>query len=387
MTKKILVLSLDYDDCLLRKYDRYDHLRREKFDAVDFDEVVNNYQAPKGKIKWKKRLLKDNKALFAYISSIAANYDEIIVCCGSNRQNEYSDATNSCRDDLYSGSCYEGLEILVSHLRTLVGVPVQLEQTTTADHFLQRKSGETFSSTLEWAKGLKPKSSFKDCPNDRTKISLHYRLMHYFADKLESFWAKQKEEVKIDYFAIDDSYQGQLKLPNPAIIDGLNEVYRERPQLIPDNTSLFTLPYQNGELKMDCMTKIEGTGAIDRNFDFNMERMMLCSLKGDEIEQRIKLFDRKSCNCWNVFANHKKEEAFFRNLQDPETAFVNEFIERHKLAYSSGFFCGLFNKTNLSDYETLNTRAILKHAKHRTFFGFKNRTCQIVEEMGYNVEP
>jgi hypothetical protein len=61
--------------------------------------------------------------------------------------------------------------------------------------------------------------------------------------------------------------------------------------------------------------------------------------------------------------------------------FVTEFAQRHEKSYKSGFLGGFFNRTNLEKYEDLTPQKILDHAKQHTFFGFKNRTCKILEDM------
>lgn len=61
--------------------------------------------------------------------------------------------------------------------------------------------------------------------------------------------------------------------------------------------------------------------------------------------------------------------------------FVDEFVKLHKQSYHSGFFGGFFNRTNLKQYDSLTSQDILEHAKKGTFFGSKNRTCKILEEM------
>lgn len=60
--------------------------------------------------------------------------------------------------------------------------------------------------------------------------------------------------------------------------------------------------------------------------------------------------------------------------------FVDEFVKLHKESYSSGCWGGFFNRTNLK-YNSLKSQDILEHAKKGTFFGFKNRTCEILEAM------
>lgn len=55
---------------------------------------------------------------------------------------------------------------------------------------------------------------------------------------------------------------------------------------------------------------------------------------------------------------------------------VNQFIARHKASCD-----GCFNQTNLPDYDTLSIQDIFKHAQKTTFFGFKNKTAQILDDM------
>lgn len=355
--QKILVLSLDYDDCLVRR-------KKDKFDPIDFDDVVNQKNPPLDKDKWKEYLLNDNDPLINFIKSIAPEYDVIKVCSGSNRQNPSTDTTNSCRDDIYSGSCFEGLELFKEKLQQELGREVELNKTTTADYFYQRQEGDTFERTLSWLRGKKKglDDLFQDCPNDRTKVSLHYRLMHMFA--------KANPKATIDYYAIDDSFQGEIKLPNPSIIDAINYAYSQHLYRIPKNTHLFTMPYQNGEIKKDCIQQMDGTGNIDLNYNKTMENLMIASLEDEDYgedytNKKAALFDHKSCDCWAVF----------------DRTFVEEFIFRHQESRNSGFLGGFFNRTNINSYDSLSREDIFNHAKKSTFLGFKNRTRKILEEM------
>ena len=196
---RIAVLALDYDDCLVRKFYRdlkenKDKPRENDFDPVDFNDVVNEQHPPLDKNQWKQRLLTENDALIEYLRTIAPYYDKIILCIGSNRQNPYIDITNACKSGLYSGSAYEGLELFKQKLIEELGIEIELNRTTTADYFHRRQEGEPFQKTRAWLREEeKPsKDLFDSCPNDRTKVSLHYRLMHLFA---QIPW-------EIDYYAL-----------------------------------------------------------------------------------------------------------------------------------------------------------------------------------------
>src|SRR4051812_28055306 len=84
--KKILILSLDWDDCLIRK----SQAKPGELDAIsaeDFHKVVNEFDSSilRDKVAWKHFLKNNNQPLFSYISSIAYQYGEVIICCGSNR--------------------------------------------------------------------------------------------------------------------------------------------------------------------------------------------------------------------------------------------------------------------------------------------------------------
>lgn len=59
---------------------------------------------------------------------------------------------------------------------------------------------------------------------------------------------------------------------------------------------------------------------------------------------------------------------------------IEDFKKRHR-ASRQGLFCGLFSKTNLAPYDNLDQDKILAHAKKGTFFGAKNRTRKILEDM------
>ena len=80
---------------------------------------------------------------------------------------------------------------------------VNLDRTITADFFYNRTDGATAERTIAWLQqDHKPSQDeandlFKVCPNDASKVSLHYWWMHRFA--------KQQPNAKIDYVAIDDN--------------------------------------------------------------------------------------------------------------------------------------------------------------------------------------
>lgn len=63
--------------------------------------------------------------------------------------------------------------------------------------------------------------------------------------------------------------------------------------------------------------------------------------------------------------------------------FVQTFIKKHEDSYKSGCFGGFFNRTNLKpSYDKLTADQILQHAKAPAFFfGGKNRTCRILQEL------
>lgn len=359
---RIAVLALDYDDCLVRKFYKNhaknkDKPRKNDFDSVDFNDVVNEHNPPLNKTKWKKCLLTENDPLIHYVGNIAPYYDKIVLCIGSNRQNPYIDTTNSCKEKIYSGSAYEGLELFKQKLEEELGVEIELNSTTTADYFHGRQEGETFQRTLAWLREEEKPSEdlFKDCPNDRTKVSLHYRLMHLFASKYP--------EAEIDYYAVDDGYQGKLQLPNPGIIDALNYFYTKFSDLIPRKTTLFTVPYKEGQLDTKLIHKMRGEGGIDLDYEETMKTMMVNSLAGkNQKKKNEELFQHNSCDTW-------------------QAPFIEEFIAKHQASYNSGFWGGFFNKTNLKAYDSLTVDDIYYHAQKTTFFGFKNRTRLILEEM------
>ena len=62
-------------------------------------------------------------------------------------------------------------------------------------------------------------------------------------------------------------------------------------------------------------------------------------------------------------------------------AHLGEFISRHRTDFNSGLFGGFFSRTKI-DYSKLNARDLLNHAKQKTFFGFNNRTHNVLAQMG-----
>lgn len=306
-----LVISIDYDDCLLRKYGADEILRTSEFDQVDFDLVVNQHRPPLNHNKWKDRLRVDNGSILAYISGLCQQkaYDEVVLCIGSNRQNPYTDITNACRNNLYSGSCFEGLDLFSQQLASAIGMPVKFDTRTTADYFNHRCMGDTVARARGWLDGSKPFCSeadagafFTSVPNDRTKISLHYLLMHEHAAYFDG---------NIDYLAVDDGYQREIRRTNPAIIDVLEYAYRENPDMIPHNTTMYTIPYKEGILNSEDIKQVTGIGVIDSAPFHTMRQMMVHSLDGETLREKQSLLnDHHSCDCWNLFNDSAKREAY-----------------------------------------------------------------------------
>lgn len=319
---KILALSLDYDDCLVRKFDDFTGSTRQKdFDPVtpsEFDTHVNQHQALRGKDKWKQRLLEDNKPLFDFIQSKKDQYDEIIIIPGSNRLNPNVDAVHSCRNNVFSGSCYEGLEIFTEELRKRLSseekdpskksIALSLDRSLVADFFHKREPGEIFTRACAWSKGeaKEKKDFFRECPVDRTKVSLHYRYMHKLAC--------ERPDAEIDYYAIDDNHQGVVKMPNPAIIDALNDVYPKNPDIIPSNVNFCTLPYKHGVLDEKTIIQTRGIGATDSNYDQTMYRMMIASAENVQ-----ELHINNMCSCWDLFHNSDKGKQVILSSQTSST--------------------------------------------------------------------
>ena len=344
MKNRILVLSLDYDDCLIRK-SKLTNAELDEINAQDFDRIVNDNISPKNMNKWKIPLKNDNAQLIDYIASIAPQYHQIILCCGSNRQNPYTDITNACRSNFYSGSCYEALEEFEATLNQYINIPIVLDRTVTADFFHHRQSGETFRQTINWIKNDKIEINdlFKECPNDRTKVSLHYMFMHKFAS--------ENMGSDIDYVAVDDSFQNVLKKPNPAIIDGINDVYSKNTQIIPINTTFTTIPYQDGKLMLEHTNKFVSTGnSIDSNYNRTMQQIMIYSMDGkNQNENKELLFDYNACSGWDVFSSPEKQKMFYE--------YFNANVNSVKLPTTNTFKTNVF-QSQYSQF-SLETRQFL----------------------------
>ncbi|MCC2666764.1 MAG: hypothetical protein K0S63_680, partial [Gammaproteobacteria bacterium] len=351
---------------------------------VEFDAIVNQHQLPQNKIKWKDYLRNNNNALLDYISLIICQnkYDEIIVCCGSNRQNPYTDTTNSCKDKLYSGSCYEGLEIFVEEIEKIASIPVSLDRTLTADFFHKRQPGGTWARTRTWIEEEKEEldNLFEDCPNDRTKISLHYWWIHEFA--------KQYHDRSIDYYGIDDNYQDQIHSVNPNIINALVAAYGKKSALIPKNITFHIMPYKGAIIEP---YHIPGTGIIDATPDETMHQMMADSLEvfegiDNDQTRKTQLAATNSCDCWNLFNDDIRQERLEKMLATRKKFFssqLTQFIEEHQADRKKSCcftWTNLFNQEN-KKYETLTGQHILDHAKKLTWLGYKNRTFTILKTM------
>jgi hypothetical protein len=111
--------------------------------------------------------------------------------------------------------------------------------------------------------------------------------------------AFERPDAEINYYAIDDNYQGFIKPPNPSIIDSLNDVYPKNPDIIPSNVKFSTLPYKRGILDAKNIVRVQGIGAVDSNYNQTMYRMMIASVFPDGEKD---LRDHNSCSCWHLFS-------------------------------------------------------------------------------------
>ena len=292
---KVLVLALDYDDCLVRKgHPEGEHdVPLDIIDDDSFSSIVNNRLIPRHLNQWKHRLLNTNRALIGYIESIAAGYDKIIVCCTSNRQDLHIDTTNSCRGKVYTGSCYEGLELFTGQLEDSLKRKIFLDKTLVVDFFANVNEGHTFEEVTSRLKNAEKESHPEavTCPSDRTKIILHRMFMHKFANEYPG--------SDINYVAVDDNYQGFIHAENPAIIDALRQIYTQHPELLPHQTKLTTVPYK-GKIDHSLILSIEGTGLLDTNYGKNLVDTIV-QATDKKTMQRLK--ELESCDAWSYFSS------------------------------------------------------------------------------------
>ncbi|MFI4955566.1 MAG: hypothetical protein ACHP9Y_06590, partial [Gammaproteobacteria bacterium] len=68
--------------------------------------------------------------------------------------------------------------------------------------------------------------------------------------------------------------------------------------------------------------------------------------------------------------------------QQYESTLIETFKKYHEAAYRKGWFCGIFNQTQIKADENLKLADVIAHSRKATFFGCKNRSRLVLEEIG-----
>lgn len=192
MSKKIRVLSLDFDGCL----------------------------AEANKLKTIDEHIEYNKDFLAFLNQDKANYDKSIVFLGSNRQSIAMDQENGFSKK--NGSCYALIEAIAKKLSAVFD-PLLL-----ADVYADEPAG----TTIETAKKLLGSDQFyqskevaqqqSDWVEDKGKLTILLAQMHKVA-------SEHQEDDEIVYEFFDDQ---------EVILNKLKNYFDNNPEAIPKNITL-----------------------------------------------------------------------------------------------------------------------------------------------------
>lgn len=239
-SKKILVLSFDFDGCLFN----------------------NTYLYSESK----NRLLEANEKLITDIVKqiLDQDYDEVITMVGSSRQSKAVDDHNA---SMYNrGSCFSALDIITAEIQKRISKSNSAKNPKChrdgyllADSYGGRTPGENFANALSGNN----KYHYSHWVYDDTKLSISYAQMHHIASK--------NKDAEITYFFYDDRYgyndilHGHAKFFHP-----------DNKDLIPHNLQLCLRHYAGG-LVTSVGENMQGTGEIDLNYSANTLYMVKCA--------------------------------------------------------------------------------------------------------------
>lgn len=204
--------------------------------SLDFDGAIYNEQYHET-----KDILASNKLLLETMQAEIEqhNVEEAIIFIGSGRQSKRIDKDNSVNNE--TGSCFEDIEKICTHLRTKVGEKVKLDKLLIADIRGDLDDGTSFD------RARNPETKEEDhseCWPDSIKKILLCTQMHKMT------W-KYRDKKKIYFRFHDDSF-----LP---ILSEINKLFNENSNYIPDNV-IFLARFYNGLELFNWDKPIPGTG-------------------------------------------------------------------------------------------------------------------------------
>ncbi len=314
----ILVISMDYDGCL-----SYNVCDKEGTIDMNFYDVVtketsggfNLHNHKTTKTNWQKVIRDKQDNLYTYIVSLCKEkkYKQVIIACGSLRQNLKIDFLNMYKkiynnNELYqyTGSCMQGLGIfkekVVATLKEKYGEnapSVTLDTFLMHDALNHQKDGTTFQEILncleeeDSAEFYKQKQGLlqENFYTDSSKISLHYTFMHRIAS--------QHPDAKIDYCVFDDAYyccsdrnehealrQYVMRSRRPKLLNACNWTFSTYPALVPFNVRFVSVPVYKGIFAEEAyITTIRGQSVEERS----KENPALTEAQKEIIKQSSKL--------------------------------------------------------------------------------------------------
>lgn len=249
------VYSIDFDGCML-----YDH--------TSTDQILND---------------KRHHPFFWRLIDEARTGDEVIICVGSNRQDEYYDKTMSAAGNKGGkyGKYFEAAPSAFSVLHDMADLVkyyagdearVSFDGILGADIYQNREIGSSFAgywARADWIRQGIGSPNLAGYPPvetalDHSKIATLYSQMHHFAK------AHPGEEIVFTFY--DDNHE---------VLYALLNFYTSHPELIPSNVTLkleqstsLLFDVSKEELFQPEVDEVQGQGKIDCQFPLTCRKMI-----------------------------------------------------------------------------------------------------------------
>lgn len=215
----IRVLSFDFDGCLFNRA------------YIDSHDVIQaNYD------------------FLEKIKAENAHFDDVYTFIGSNRQSKPIDIVNSHSG---KGSCFPAIALVNKHLGA------KFDSFLLADVYADLPEGTAYARAMD----SEYNGSHSDWLFDDTKATLIYAQIQKMAN------AHPHEDIVFDFY--DDRGNG-LRTTND-ILEKLNRLYSQYPDLIPANVTLRLNHYAGDNVTP--LASIKGTGFIDCNYQQTVKDM------------------------------------------------------------------------------------------------------------------
>lgn len=210
--EQVLVVCVDYDGCLAQGNSISSH--SGLWSLATLSKIPDN-------------LIQDNKLLLDYIKLSVQNCDDVIIMCGSARQDVYLDHFNGKNNK--NGLALVAIPHIANYIKNHIvnkNVNVYFDGYLTTDALLHMDSRITYNkaTVTECFKGDKIPSY--DIPHDESKMLISYLYMHRIAAKYSN---------KLIHFTFIDDRND--------IIEHLFQLYNKHPDLVPANLKLSILRY------------------------------------------------------------------------------------------------------------------------------------------------